>query len=284
MTAPSSSYRSPRRSIRSARSALRSATIDNHRGVAGAILCLPTYDERENLARMVDAVEAVRAASGDLDVLVIDDDSPDGTGEIADQLARTRPWLHVLHRSAKEGLGRAYLAGFRWALERDYEQVLEMDCDFSHDPARIPALREAIAQGADLALGSRYVAGGGVRDWGLVRRIISRGGCLYARLILRLDVHDLTGGFKCFHRRVLEAIALDEVGAEGYAFQIEMTYRSHAARLHGRRGADHLLGPRPRRLEDVAPDRGRGGVARPAAQMARSARPNPAPTMREMPR
>jgi dolichol-phosphate mannosyltransferase len=194
--------------------------------VAGAILCLPTYDERENLARMVDAVEAVRAASGDLDVLVIDDASPDGTGEIADQLATTRPWLHVLHRTRKEGLGRAYLAGFRWALERDYDEVLEMDCDFSHDPARIPGLREAVAQGADLALGSRYVAGGGVRDWGLVRRIISRGGCLYARLVLQLGVHDLTGGFKCFQRRVLEAIALDEVGAEGYAFQIEMTYRA----------------------------------------------------------
>jgi dolichol-phosphate mannosyltransferase len=198
--------------------------------VAGAILCLPTYDERENLARMIDAVDAVRATCPDLDVLVIDDGSPDGTGEIADELALRRPWLHVLHRAAKEGLGRAYLAGFAWALERDYDQVLEMDCDFSHDPARIPALRTALANGADLALGSRYVAGGGVRDWGLARRIISRGGCLYAQLLLQLPLHDLTGGFKCFDRRVLEAIALDDVGAEGYAFQIEMTYR---ARLLG---------------------------------------------------
>jgi len=198
--------------------------------VAGAILCLPTYEERENLARMIDAVDAVRAASPDLDVLVIDDGSPDGTGEIADELALTRPWLHVLHRTAKEGLGRAYLAGFAWALEREYDQVLEMDCDFSHDPARIPALRAAVANGADVALGSRYVAGGGVRDWGLARRIISRGGCLYAQVILQLPVHDLTGGFKCFDRRVLEAISLADVGAEGYAFQIEMTYR---ARLLG---------------------------------------------------
>jgi dolichol-phosphate mannosyltransferase len=198
--------------------------------VAGAILCLPTYEERENLARMVDAVDAVRAASPDLDVLVIDDGSPDGTGEIADELALTRPWLHVLHRTAKEGLGRAYLAGFAWALEREYDQVLEMDCDFSHDPARIPALRAAVANGADVALGSRYVAGGGVCDWGLARRIISRGGCLYAQVILQLPVHDLTGGFKCFDRRVLEAISLADVGAEGYAFQIEMTYR---ARLLG---------------------------------------------------
>ena len=179
---------------------------------------------------MVDALETVRAAEGDLDVLVIDDGSPDGTGEIADQLAATRPWLHVLHRQAKEGLGRAYLDGFRWALQRDYDQILEMDCDFSHDPARIPALRAAVANGADVALGSRYVAGGGVRDWGLARRIISRGGCLYAQVILQLPVHDLTGGFKCFDRRVLEAISLADVGAEGYAFQIEMTYR---ARLLG---------------------------------------------------
>jgi dolichol-phosphate mannosyltransferase len=175
---------------------------------------------------MVDALETVRAGENDLEVLVIDDGSPDGTGEIADQLAATRPWLHVLHRSAKEGLGRAYLDGFRWALARDYDHVLEMDCDFSHDPARVPALRDAVRGGADLALGSRYVPGGGVRDWGLARRIISRGGCIYAQLLLGLGVHDLTGGFKCFHRRVLEAIALDEVGAEGYAFQIEMTYRT----------------------------------------------------------
>lgn len=194
--------------------------------MAGAILCLPTYDERENLPRMVAALETVREVEPDLDVLVIDDGSPDGTGRLADELAATRPWLHVLHRTAKEGLGRAYLAGFRWALARDYDQILEMDCDFSHDPARIPVLRQAVRDGADLALGSRYVPHGGVVDWGLARRIISRGGCLYAKVILALPVHDLTGGFKCFDRRVLEAIALDEVRAEGYAFQIEMTYRA----------------------------------------------------------
>jgi len=193
-----------------------------------ATVCLPTYDERENLEPMIRALGEVLPPDGR--VLVIDDGSPDGTGEIADELALTRPWLHVLHRTAKQGLGRAYLAGFAWALERGYDQVLEMDCDFSHDPARIPALRAAVANGADVVLGSRYVAGGGVRDWGLARRIISRGGCLYAQVILQLPVHDLTGGFKCFDRRVLEAISLADVGAEGYAFQIEMTYR---ARLLG---------------------------------------------------
>src|SRR3954467_2601627 len=226
MTAPSSSYRSPRRSIRSARSALRSATIDNDRGVAGAVLCLPTYDERENLARMVDALETVRAAEDDLDVLVIDDGSPDGTGQIADELALTRPWLHVLHRNAKEGLGRAYLDGFRWALARDYEFVLEMDCDFSHDPRAVPSLLAPAPAGADLVLGSRYCPGGRVENWGRARRLISTAGCQYARTLLGVQVRDLTGGFKCFRRGVLEAIQLDAVDAQGYQFQIEMTYRA----------------------------------------------------------
>lgn len=193
---------------------------------SGAVVCLPTYNERENLANMVAALEAVREREPDLDVLVIDDSSPDGTGTIADDLAATRPWLHVLHRAGKEGLGKAYLAGFAWALARDYEQVLEMDCDFSHEPARITALRDALRSGgADVALGSRYCPGGGVRNWGLVRRIISAGGCTYARLVLYLRVRDLTGGFKCFRREVLEAIDLTAVTAEGYAFQIEMTFR-----------------------------------------------------------
>lgn len=191
------------------------------------LLCLPTYDERENLEPMLAAIDAARART-DLEghVLVIDDGSPDGTGELADALAADRPWLHVLHRTAKEGLGRAYLAGFRWALERDYAYILEMDCDFSHDPGRIPDLLAAAQGGADLVLGSRYIRGGGVRDWSLARRLISRGGCLYARTLLGLGVHDLTGGFKCFRREVLEAIDLDAVRAEGYAFQIEMTYRA----------------------------------------------------------
>jgi dolichol-phosphate mannosyltransferase len=191
------------------------------------LLCLPTYDERENLAAMVEALGAVRERTPiPGDVLVIDDNSPDGTGAIADELARDRPWLHVLHRPGKEGLGRAYLGGFRWALERDYAYVLEMDCDFSHDPESVPSLLDAAIGGADVVLGSRYVPGGGVRDWGLSRRLISAGGCLYARTILGVRIRDLTGGFKCFRRAVLERIPLEEVDAQGYMFQIEMTYRA----------------------------------------------------------
>jgi dolichol-phosphate mannosyltransferase len=191
------------------------------------LLCLPTYDERENLAAMVEALGSVRERTPiPGDVLVIDDSSPDGTGAIADELARERPWLHVLHRPGKEGLGRAYLAGFRWALARDYAYVLEMDCDFSHDPEAVPSLLGAAIGGADVVLGSRYVAGGGVSDWGLSRRLISAGGCLYARSVLGVRVRDLTGGFKCFRRAVLERIPLDDVDAQGYMFQIEMTYRA----------------------------------------------------------
>ena len=191
------------------------------------LLCLPTYDERENLESMVEALAEMRTkAPIDGDVLVIDDSSPDGTGAIADRLAADHPWLHVLHRAHKEGLGRAYLAGFRWALERDYAYILEMDCDFSHDPMAVPSLLDAAIAGADLVLGSRYVEGGGVTDWGLSRKIISAGGCLYARTILGLRVRDLTGGFKCFRRHVLERTPLDDVDAQGYMFQIEMTYRA----------------------------------------------------------
>jgi dolichol-phosphate mannosyltransferase len=191
------------------------------------LLCLPTYDERENLESMVAAIAGMRDhAPIPGDVLVIDDGSPDGTGEIADRLAAEHDWLHVLHRDRKDGLGRAYLAGFRWALERDYAYVLEMDCDFSHDPMAVPALLQAAIEGADVVLGSRYVRGGGVRDWGLSRRIISASGCLYARTILGLRVRDLTGGFKCFRRAVLEKVPLDEIDAQGYMFQIEMTYRA----------------------------------------------------------
>jgi dolichol-phosphate mannosyltransferase len=176
---------------------------------------------------MVAAIAAMREhAPVPGDVLVIDDGSPDGTGEIADRLAAEHDWLHVLHRDHKGGLGRAYLAGFRWALERDYAYVLEMDCDFSHDPMAVPALLQAAIDGADVVLGSRYVRGGGVRDWGLSRRIISASGCLYARTILGLHVRDLTGGFKCFRRAVLEQVPLDAVDAQGYMFQIEMTYRA----------------------------------------------------------
>ncbi len=186
-----------------------------------AVVCLPTYNERENLEPMLRAL-------GDkhVRVLVIDDNSPDGTGELADRLAAELGYVDVLHRESKEGLGPAYLAGFRRALESDAELVLEMDCDFSHDPDYVPRLIAAVEDGADLALGSRYVPGGGVRNWGLLRRAISAGGSLYARVILSVKVRDLTGGFKCYRRAVLETIDLDAVDSKGYAFQIETTYRA----------------------------------------------------------
>jgi dolichol-phosphate mannosyltransferase len=185
------------------------------------VVCLPTYNERENLPRVIDALEPYG-----VDVLVIDDNSPDGTGDLADRLAAERSWVSVLHRERKEGLGPAYLAGFREALQSDAEYVLEMDADLSHDPAAVPRLIEACAAGADLALGSRYVPGGGTENWGLARRVVSAGGSLYARVLLGLDVRDLTGGFKCFRREVLEQIDLDAVTSKGYAFQIELTYRT----------------------------------------------------------
>ncbi len=187
-----------------------------------ALVCLPTYNERENLEPICGAI--LRAAPA-VDILVIDDSSPDGTGEIADRLAAGEPRIHVLHRAGKEGLGKAYLAGFDWALSRGYRLVLEMDADFSHDPERLPALLAAV-EGADLVLGSRYVPGGGTVNWGLGRRVLSQGGSLYARTILGLSVRDLTGGFKCFRREVLEAIDLGSVSCTGYAFQIELTYRA----------------------------------------------------------
>ncbi len=187
-----------------------------------AVICLPTYDERENLAAIV---AAIRAVVPEVDVLVVDDDSPDGTGHIADALAAHDPRVKVLHRAGKEGLGKAYLAAFAWALERGYGLVLEMDADFSHDPAHLPAILEA-AKGADLVLGSRYVPGGGTVNWGLGRKIVSRGGSMYARAVLGVRVRDLTGGFKCFRREVLEAIDLASVECTGYAFQIELTYRA----------------------------------------------------------
>lgn len=185
-----------------------------------AVVCLPTYNERENLERMVRALgnKGVR-------VLVIDDNSPDGTGEIADRLAGELPWVGVLHRPRKEGLGRAYVDGFRHALASGAELVLEMDCDFSHDPADVPRLIAAVEEGADLALGSRYVTGGGTANWGLVRRLISRGASVYTRVLL-MPIHDATGGFKCFRRHVLESIELEAIDAAGYVFQIETTYRA----------------------------------------------------------
>jgi dolichol-phosphate mannosyltransferase len=188
--------------------------------MSNAVLCLPTYDERENLERMIDALEALG-----IRVLVIDDNSPDGTGEIADRLAAERDWLTVLHRERKEGLGRAYVAGFQEVLRGDADYVLEMDCDFSHDPADVPRLIAAVEAGADFALGSRYVPGGGTENWGLVRRLISRSASIYTRILL-MPVHDATGGFKCFRRHVLESIDLETIDAAGYVFQIETTYRA----------------------------------------------------------
>lgn len=197
-----------------------------HDAAMRALVCLPTYNERENLGPMVEALAGVLDLAQDR-VLVIDDNSPDGTGELADRLAAERPWVEVLHRERKEGLGPAYLAGFRRALATEARLVVEIDCDFSHDPADVPRLIAACEDGdADLALGSRYVPGGGTVNWGLVRRAISAGGSFYARTLLGVRIRDLTGGFKCFRREVLEAIDLDAVSARGYAFQIELTYRA----------------------------------------------------------
>jgi dolichol-phosphate mannosyltransferase len=185
------------------------------------VVCLPTYNERENLERMVGAL-----ADKGVSVLVIDDNSPDGTGELADRLATRNGHVEVLHRPRKEGLGPAYLAGFERALaDPAVELVLEMDADFSHDPADVPRLIAA-ASDADLVLGSRYVEGGSIGSWGALRRFVSAGGSWYARVLLGVPVHDLTGGFKCFHRRVLETLDLDAIDSRGYAFQIETTYRA----------------------------------------------------------
>ncbi len=186
-----------------------------------ATVCLPTYNERENLERMVRALD-----EHGVSVLVIDDNSPDGTGELADRLARELEHIEVVHRPRKEGLGPAYLAGFHRALADGAELILEMDCDFSHDPADVPRLIAATQADADLALGSRYVPGGSIGNWGVVRRAVSAGGSLYARALLGVGVRDLTGGFKCYRREVLETIDLDAISSRGYAFQIETTYRA----------------------------------------------------------
>jgi dolichol-phosphate mannosyltransferase len=191
-----------------------------------ACVILPTYDERENLPLIV---PAILEASPLVDVLVVDDNSPDGTGAAADALAAREPRVRVLHRGRKEGLGRAYLAGFADALAGGYGRVVEMDADFSHDPAALPLL---LGTDADLVLGSRYVRGGKTVHWGFGRRALSRGGSLYARTILGVPVRDLTGGFKCFRRQVLESLDLASVRSTGYAFQIELTYRALRRGFH----------------------------------------------------
>jgi dolichol-phosphate mannosyltransferase len=192
--------------------------------MSSALVCIPTYNERDNLEGIV---QAVLAADSRTDVLVVDDNSPDRTGDLADALVAREPRVHVLHRERKEGLGRAYLAAFGWALQRPYAYVLEMDADFSHPPRYLPELLDRAEAGVDLVLGSRYVPGGGTVNWGWARRAISRGGSLYARAVLGLPVRDLTGGFKCFRRQVLESIDLAAVKSTGYAFQIELTYRTY---------------------------------------------------------
>jgi dolichol-phosphate mannosyltransferase len=185
-----------------------------------ATVCLPTYNERENLESMLRALgeHGVR-------VIVIDDNSPDGTGRLADRFSQELDYVEVLHRPRKEGLGPAYLAGFRRALADGAERILEMDCDFSHDPKDVPRLIAATEE-ADLALGSRYVEGGQTANWGAVRRAISAGGSLYARMLLSVPVRDLTGGFKCYRADVLRTVDLDAIHSKGYAFQIETTYRA----------------------------------------------------------
>jgi dolichol-phosphate mannosyltransferase len=195
---------------------------------ATAWLVIPTFNEAENIKELVGAAGAAlsRAVGSGAHILIVDDSSPDGTGKIADRIAARDPAVEVLHRSDREGLGPAYLAGFRYALDAGAELVLEMDADFSHDPEDLIRLIGAVSDGADLALGSRYVHGGKVEHWGPLRRLVSRGGCLYARIVLGLSIRDLTGGFKCFRREVLEGISLDTVRSRGYSFQVELTQRA----------------------------------------------------------
>ncbi len=236
-----------------------------------ALVCIPTYNERENIESIV---RAVLAADPRVDVLVVDDNSPDGTGELADALARESPRVHVLHRAGKDGLGKAYLAAFDWALEKGYAHVLEMDADWSHDPRYLPALLDRASSDADLVLGSRWVAGGGTLNWGLGRQLISRGGSLYARTILGLGIRDLTGGFKCFRRR----------GAAGHRPAHRRQHRlrvpdradlpGHQARLPGGRGPHRLRGPSGGSVQDVPGHRARGpgdGVEDPVSDILSSA-------------
>jgi dolichol-phosphate mannosyltransferase len=191
--------------------------------VSTSVVVLPTYNERENIEAVI---SAILAQSDDFDVLVVDDASPDGTGDMVDRMAQAQPRIHVMHRDGKRGLGTAYIEGFQWALAREYQYMFEMDADFSHDPADLLRLRAPLLAGeADASVGSRWQPGGGTRNWSFLRTFISRGGSLYSRIILGVPVKDLTSGFKCFSRRVLERLDLPTVRSNGYAFQVEMNYR-----------------------------------------------------------
>ncbi|WP_431709292.1 polyprenol monophosphomannose synthase [Glutamicibacter uratoxydans] len=186
------------------------------------ITIIPTYNELESLPI---TVGRLRQAVPEVDVLIADDNSPDGTGELADKLAADDPKIHVMHRKGKEGLGAAYIAGFRWALERDYDVIVEMDADGSHMPEQLPRLLEASARGADLVIGSRWVKGGEVVNWPLSRKIISRCGSFYSRTLLGLPLKDITAGYRAFKRETLEAIDFDAIESRGYGFQVDMTFR-----------------------------------------------------------
>jgi dolichol-phosphate mannosyltransferase len=188
-----------------------------------AIIVIPTYNESENLRRLI---TEVREAAPTADLLIVDDASPDGTGELADNIAREDAKVHVMHRAGKLGLGTAYVEGFRWGLEREYELFFEMDADLSHQPRHLEAFFRAMAEGADVVIGSRNIDGGAVEGWGIGRQVLSKGGSLYSRVVLGVPVRDLTTGYKAFRRRVLEQIDLSSVHSNGYAFQIEMTYRA----------------------------------------------------------
>lgn len=191
------------------------------------LVIIPTYNEAENIGHLLPQI----LDDARLSVLVVDDGSPDGTGQLVAAQAEHNPRIHLIQRSGKQGLGTAYIAGFRYALERGAHYIFEMDADFSHDPRYLPDLLHAAETTYDLVIGSRYIPGGGTTDWGLLRQLISRGGNLYARLILGLPLADMTGGFRCYRRRALEAIALDRIRSNGYSFQIEMAYRVHQAGL-----------------------------------------------------
>jgi len=186
------------------------------------LVILPTFNERENIAKLI---REILTQSLDLDILVVDDNSPDGTGHSVEELRKTIPQLFILHREKKEGLGRAYIAGFKWAVEHNYEYIFEMDADFSHQPKYLEDFLAAINDN-DLIIGSRYIKGGGTEGWSKIREFISRFGCLYAKIILGLKINDLTGGFKCYRSQVLKAINLDKIESNGYMFQIEMTYNA----------------------------------------------------------